>query len=121
MSVRFRRLVASCAILIFAGTLTLPLGSETHLSWNDDADCAPRTGGGHRGAPALQAEKQTKPSGHCVLCHWLRAFAGVSLTLSATSNPAFDTRDAVSGPALLWDGRIAALDRPSRAPPLRLV
>jgi hypothetical protein len=121
MSVRFRRLVASCAILIFAGTLALPLGSEAHLSWNDDADCAPATAGGHHGASALQAETQTTPSGHCALCHGLRAFSGVSLTLSAASTPAFDTRDAVSRPASLWDGRIAALDRPSRAPPLSLV
>jgi len=121
MSARFRRLVASCAILIFAGTLTLPLESEAHLSWNDDPECAPLAGGGHRGASALQAEKQTAPSGHCALCHWLRAFSGVSPTLSATSTPAFDTRNAVVRTAVLWDGRIAALDRPSRAPPRPLV
>jgi hypothetical protein len=121
MSARIRRLVASCAILIFAGTLALPLGSEAHLSWNDDADCAALTGGGHHGASALQAENRAAPSGHCALCHWLRAFSGVSLPLSAVSTPAFDARDAVSRPASLWDGRMAALDRPSRAPPLALV
>jgi hypothetical protein len=122
MSARFRRVVASCAILIFVGTLALPLGSETHLSWNDDADCALMTeGGGHHSPSAIQAEKQTESSGHCPLCHWLRAFSGVSLTLPESSTPAFDTRNAISRPALLWDGRIAALDRPSRAPPQPIV
>ena len=120
MSALLRRAIASFAIAVFAGTLGLPLGSQTHLSWNDDPDCAFLTAeAGHR-PTAVKAVNDAARPGHCALCHWLRAFAGASLSPVQSSTPALDVRGLDASHLAWWHGRLASLDRPSRAPPASL-
>jgi len=119
MSAFLRRIVATFAIAVFAGTLALPLGTEAHQSWNDDPDCAPSVGAGHRPA-AVQAVNETAQTGHCALCHWLRAFAGASLTPVQSSIAVPDASGAMASNLAGGHGRLASLDRPSRAPPASL-
>jgi hypothetical protein len=118
MSALLRRLVASLALAAFVGTLALPFGSASHLSWSDDADCVAPVGHGPRHATtAFRDAGAPLPTGHCPLCHWLRAFAGASLTPVRSSTPLLGVGAANLPPLLWWHGRDAALDRPSRAPP----
>jgi len=117
MSAALRRLVASFAVLVFAGTLALPLGAQTHLSWNDDPDCAFWTASaGHR-PTAVKAQNEPQQTGHCALCHWLRAFAGASLTPAQSSAALLDPHGLGTAHLAWWHGRLASLDTPSRAPP----
>ena len=117
MPALLRRFVASLALVAFVGTLALPLASQTHLAWNDDPDCGPAAFGPHHTTTALRAAGDPLPTGHCALCHWLRAFAGASLTPVQSSTPALDARNVRAARLTWWHGRLAAIDRPSRAPP----
>src|SRR6187402_407719 len=117
MPALLRRFVASLALVTFVGTLALPLASQTHLAWNDDPDCGPTEFGPHHTTTTLRDGAEPIATGHCALCHWLRAFAGASLTPVQSPIPAFDARDVRAARLPWWHGRLAATHRPSRAPP----
>ena len=120
MSVSLRRLVASFAMLVFAGTLALPLGTRKHLSWNDDSDCALLTADAGHLPTAVKAAPDSPAAGHCALCHWQRTFAGASLVPVQWSGLVLDPHGLAAAGVMGWYGRLASLDRPSRAPPASL-
>jgi hypothetical protein len=118
MSTLVRRLVALVAVSAFAGTLALPLVSAAHQRWDDDPDCASLDlGPRHVAATFARPAAGATQTGHCALCHWLRAFAGATLTPVQTPVIGSGANGAPSASHAWWHGRDLTLEGPSRAPP----
>jgi hypothetical protein len=116
-----KRAVGQLVLLMFFGSLGLPLLSGAHQLVGPDGDCAgPLLRDRDRAHVDAAGSTQGETSDHCVLCHWLRAVGSATLTLPAASAPLFVvSRTALSGLTTTPHGR-SIRSLPSRAPPVVL-
>ena len=75
MSVRFRRLVGRLAVVLFLGTLGLPM---LDLSWKDDFACGSAELGPRHGTDQIETAQVPLPEEHCAICHWMHAVTGAA-------------------------------------------
>jgi hypothetical protein len=113
-----RRLFGRFAVALCAISILLPATVEGHALWNsDDPGCAPtRVASGQTpthvtSAPAFDA------SGHCALCHWLRAIAGAMPTETAITPSPLEIREISITRFAWWHDELLPLEPPARAPP----
>lgn len=114
MSVRFRRLVGRLAVVLFLGTLGLPM---LDLSWKDDFACGSAELGPRHGTDQIETAQIPLRAEHCAICHWMHAVTG------AAPRPAVSVV-AVAGATSVcaitpspWRAETVRSQGPSRAPP----
>ncbi len=117
LALRLRAWVALCS---FVGGLTLPFVADRSLTFADDAACglevlAVGPAGAHFEAPATPA-----PSGHCALCHWLRAVSGARPGPAILVSAHLDVVPFRVALIRHGHGAVVSTDRASRAPPARV-
>ena len=117
-----KRAVGHVVLLMFFGSLGLPLLSRAHQLVGLDRDCAtPFLGDQGRSHVSAADTTQGATPAHCGLCHWLRAVGSARPALPAPSAPLFVLgRPALSGLTATPRDR-SILSLPSRAPPRSVV
>ena len=121
MSVFRRHLsrLAWCALYAFLSGLAVPLYESHPIDAADDAACATEGGGRPVGARSVMnaAVPGDHASGHCVVCHWLRAMWGAAVQeVAALATPLTPASGNVVGSSPVL--AVAYLAGASRAPPV---
>jgi hypothetical protein len=74
MHAALRRLFGGLTLVAFVSSLLAPVLTASHIAGRDDPDCSPEALSA--GNPVAQFEPGSAPkTGHCGICHWLRAVA----------------------------------------------
>ncbi|HYN08335.1 MAG TPA: hypothetical protein VES67_13205 [Vicinamibacterales bacterium] len=63
-------------LVVFAASLALPYLTPRHASLSDDAACTTTVLPGDA-EQRIEGDRPARSDGHCAVCHWLRAVAGV--------------------------------------------
>src|SRR5262245_24424439 len=79
------RVRAWIGLITFLGSLALPIASPRHLTFDDDAACAPAEITAVHAQTQVGAATKTPAPGHCPLCHWLRAVGGATVGAGAVA------------------------------------
>jgi hypothetical protein len=113
---RAHRLTAWISLVAIVAVLAMPMLPGLHTAARAGLDCegVARPGEGL----AIGADAATPiGSGHCVMCHWLRAARSATVHPVASAAPSLSYEPAALRPTVTGVGRLLVLEGPSRAPP----
>jgi hypothetical protein len=115
LGLRLRALLALC---VFSGSLSLPLLSFGHFTFDDDAACGSVSL--TRPHPGVQFEtaRRPLPPDHCALCHWLRAVGGARTSVPTTVHAWLEPAPTGTVASPTWRSVAVAVHLPPRAPPV---
>jgi hypothetical protein len=113
------RLRALLALSVFSISLSLPLLSFGHFTFDDDRACESISLVSPVSKPGVQIEplRQSLPPDHCALCHWLRAVGGSRTTAVTTIEAWLEPSPTVLVSSPTWHSVSVVPHVPSRAPP----
>jgi hypothetical protein len=121
MSARLRQLITRLTLTAFFGALTLPVVAGVDLSSIDDTACfdARDLGPRHNGVQ-FATEHAPLESGHCTVCHWMRAVSGATPRPAVTHVVSLTARASQIPLNVFPYAHSASFEQPSRAPPASL-
>ena len=118
MFAALRRLYGRFAVALCALSVLLPATVEGHAFWSsDDPACAQTIAAPVQTATHVTAAPASDSSGHCALCHWLRAIAGTMPSEAAPLPSRLEVRELTIARLAWWHDEMLPLERAARAPP----